>query len=364
MLPAQISPPLKAYIPPPPTAEDLDFADLAVIDLSKASTLEGQAELVQQTRKALSEVGFFYVVNHGYSPSQTARIFDIANLAFDQVSDEEKKEYARKDQAVYQGYKLRKEWVIDAGVRDEIEHYSIHRNVVAQEHPAVLRPFIPELAAFTRQNHYQVLHPILRLLAKGLELPEDTFTKMHGFDAPGYSSMRFQKYHPRADADEVLAKNVWLKGHTDIGTVTILYSQPIGGLQILSPDNKWRWIKHVDNALVVNVGNGIEFLSGGYYRATKHRVVQPPADQQNIPRLGVFYFSMANDDVKLSPLVQSPLLQREGIKKYFTDGEAPTMEEWRRERTSRYGTSQLKPSVTEEGVEEEIIHGTVIKHFN
>lgn len=36
----------------------------------------------------------------------------------------------------------------------------------------------------------------------------------------------------------------------DFGTVTILYSQPIGGLQILSPDNKWRWIKHIDNALV------------------------------------------------------------------------------------------------------------------
>lgn len=70
---------------------------------------------------------------------------------------------------------------------------------------------------------------------------------------------------------------------------------------------------------------------------------------------------MANDDVKLS---HSPLLQREGIKKYFEGGEAPTMEEWRRERTTRYGTSQLKPSATEEGVEEEIIHGTVIKHFN
>ncbi|KAF9487099.1 hypothetical protein BDN71DRAFT_737620 [Pleurotus eryngii] len=125
----------------------VDFADLAVIDLSKGSAPEGQAELVQQVRKALSEVGFFYVINHGYTPSETARIFDIASLTFDQISDEEKKENARKDQAVYRGYKLRKEWLIP---------------------------------------------------------------------------------------------------------VTILYSQPIGGLEILSEDNKWRWIKHIDNAIVRN----------------------------------------------------------------------------------------------------------------
>ena len=36
----------------------------------------------------------------------------------------------------------------------------------------------------------------------------------------------------------------------DFGTVTILWSQPVASLQILSPDGKWRYIKHIDNALV------------------------------------------------------------------------------------------------------------------
>ncbi len=94
------------------------------------------------------------------------------------------------------------------------------------------------------------------------------------------------------------------------------------------------------------------------------RVIQPPVDQRNIPRLGVFYFAMANDSVKLSPLDHSPLLQKEGIKKNFDTNMVPTMEEWRRERTSRYGRSELKPSATEERVEEESIRGTIIKHFN
>jgi isopenicillin N synthase-like dioxygenase len=36
----------------------------------------------------------------------------------------------------------------------------------------------------------------------------------------------------------------------DFGTVTVLWSQPVAGLQILSPDGKWRWIRHIDNAVV------------------------------------------------------------------------------------------------------------------
>ena len=36
----------------------------------------------------------------------------------------------------------------------------------------------------------------------------------------------------------------------DTGSVTILWSQPVSGLQILSPDGKWRWVRHIDNALV------------------------------------------------------------------------------------------------------------------
>jgi isopenicillin N synthase-like dioxygenase len=38
--------------------------------------------------------------------------------------------------------------------------------------------------------------------------------------------------------------------HADIGSITILWSQPIGGLQILAPDGKWKWVRHIDNGLV------------------------------------------------------------------------------------------------------------------
>ncbi|KAJ8462926.1 hypothetical protein ONZ45_g17764 [Pleurotus djamor] len=214
MLPALTSPAVPRHIPPPPTKENLDFADLTVIDLSKAATPKGRAELALQAREALVNVGFFYVINHGYTVEQTARIFDIADVPFTQVSPEEKIAYLRKDKAVYKGYKLRQEWMISGGVPDEFEHYSFNYKVYEQPHPPALRPFLPEVAAFARHNHFNVVHPILRILALGLELPEETFVKMHDWDGPGESAARFIKYHPRAENDEALAKHVWLNGHT------------------------------------------------------------------------------------------------------------------------------------------------------
>ncbi|KAG6840234.1 hypothetical protein C0991_008018 [Blastosporella zonata] len=149
----------------------------------------------------------------------------------------------------------------------------------------------------------------------------------------------------------------------DIGSVTILWSQPVSGLQVLSLDGKWQWVRHIENALVVNAGDGLEFLCGKYYPATRHRVVQPPADQRGIPRLGVFYFSMPDDDVKLIPFEDSPVLQRVGITRLCEPEDAPTMEEWRQARTASYGRAELKPSA-EKGVEEEVIGSVVVKHYN
>lgn len=82
------------------------------------------------------------------------------------------------------------------------------------------------------------------------------------------------------------------------------------------------------------------------------------------PRVGVFYFSLANDDVKLVPHAESPVLKRVGIERLCNDEDAPTMEEWRKNRTAAYGSSSLIPSLQEKGVEEEIISGVVVKHYN
>ncbi|KAH7881900.1 hypothetical protein F5I97DRAFT_1914382 [Phlebopus sp. FC_14] len=366
-MPSLTLPECPRYAAPPVTQEDLDFADLAIVDLAKAQTLEGRAELAPQLRDAFRTNGFIYAINHGYTQAQRDRVFDIANITFDAISSEEKKLYTSDIEKTgrFAGYKVRQYWKVDTEnqVLDQIEHYALNRIVNTHPHPQALRPFLPELDAFARHCHFNILHPILRLVALSLELPEEALVEKHNFERPGEASVRFMKYYRRSREEEEKSKNVWLKGHTDIGSLTILWSQPVGGLQILSPDGKWRWVRHIDNALVINTGDMMDFLTGGFYKPTIHRVVQPPEDQSSYDRLGAFYFAMPDGDVRLSPLSDSPVLQKVGIERRFLDEDAPLCEVWRKGRTTSYGRSDLKKGA-EKNVEEEVIEGIVVKHYN
>ena len=103
-------------------------------------------------------------------------------------------------------------------------------------------------------------------------------------------------------------------------------------------------------------------LSGGFYKGTIHRVVQPPVDQRGYTRLGAFYFGMTDDTVRLVPLAESPVLQRVGVQRRCKDEDAPTMEEWRKARTRAYGRTQLEKAGG--GVEQEVLSGVVVRHYS
>ncbi|KZT29993.1 Clavaminate synthase-like protein [Neolentinus lepideus HHB14362 ss-1] len=365
-MPSLILPHVEPYIPAPLPTEQLDYADLPIIDLSKAATAEGRAELAIVARDAMRTQGFLCAINHGYTPTQTKRMFDIANMAFDGVSKEEKQAYVGDIEGTgsYLGYKLRNYWHIDNGVHDQIEHFSINQDVYRQPLPPTLRPFLPEIEDFAKHCHVNVVHTVLRLLALGLEMPEDALISLLRYNAPGESNARFIKYYPRSEEEEAKTNNVWLKGHTDIGGISVLWSQPVAALQILSPEGRWKWVKHIDNGLILNIGDSLEFLAGGFYKATIHRVVQPPPSQRGYARVGLFYFAMVEEDVVLAPLErESAVVQKEIAKSdRFEGGRAPTMGMYRRARTSTYGKVDLKKG--EDGVDTQVVHGVVVKHYN
>ncbi|KAG2097282.1 uncharacterized protein F5147DRAFT_656414 [Suillus discolor] len=223
------------------------------------------------------------------------RIFDIAGVPFDDVSPEEK---------IYTA-SIEKKVNSDNENFDQIENYAVNLDVTRRPHPIALRLFLLELDDFVRHNHFNILHPILR----------------------------------RSNEEEEKLQSVWLKGHTDTGGITILWSQPIGGLQIKAPD-------------------------GTYYKHTIHRVIQPPSDQRAYDRLGVYYFSMPDNDVRLLPCFESPVLKRVRIERKFLDEDAPLSKTWRKRRMKAYGRrTDLKKGV-EFDVEEEVIEGIVVKHYN
>ena len=113
---------------------------------------------------------------------------------------------------------------------------------------------------------------------------------------------------------------------------------------------------------IVNAGDAMEMFSGGFYKATIHRVVQPPPDQRGHTRLGLFYFAYADADARLMPRTDSPVLQRVGITRKCRDGDAPTMRTYGAMRASMYGNSEVERK--EDGVDEQVVGGVVVKHYN
>ena len=66
------------------------------------------------------------------------------------------------------------------------------------------------------------------------------------------------------------------------------------------------------------------------------------------------------DDVRIAPLLESPVVQREGITKSIT-GDPPRQETWRKNRAASYGVSQLQRA--EDGTEYEIVNGVRVTHY-
>lgn len=149
-----------------------------------------------------------------------------------------------------------------------------------------------------------------------LEVDSETLVQRHRYEEKGLEYLRYMKYHPRSAEEDVKTGNIWAKGHTDYNTLTFLFHQPVAGLQVLqNPDDNtsWRYVKSEPGAIIVNIADALEYLSGGFLKSTVHRVVRPPADQAEKPRLSLIYFARPEAAVRMEPL-PSPLLQRLGIQ--------------------------------------------------
>jgi len=62
-------------------------------------------------------------------------------------------------------------------------------------------------------------------------------------------------------------KRVRMHGHTDYGTTTLLFSVPTAALHIWCKDKFWRPVKCNSGAVVVNIGEALEIVSGGHFQS-------------------------------------------------------------------------------------------------
>ncbi|KAE8150219.1 hypothetical protein BDV25DRAFT_154822 [Aspergillus avenaceus] len=328
--------PLEKYTHHPESKEDLKYADLVTIDLSEFDRPGGKEKLAAQLKTAVHEVGFFYVTNFGLTQGQIDEQFAIAREFFKLPEAERLSFRAPLEEGIYNGYRPLGSIEILPGLRDNIEFYNIMKFLPQYDrtHPDVIRQYWNEIEKFHRHCHEHIAYKLFRLLAIVLELPEDELENGHRYEANCDSGLRYMMYRARSPEENEKFKNLYSRGHTDNGTITFVFQQPVSALQVKKHnESDWEWLRIQPGTLSVNVADIMTMLSNGWLKSGVHRVIVPPEDQRHLERLGLLYFVRPSDRLKLKS-VNSPLLRREGYHKDTTDLDIPATE-WTRERIKK-----------------------------
>jgi isopenicillin N synthase-like dioxygenase len=144
----------------------------------------------------------------------------------------------------------------DARVRAELPLHgaNLFPEDVPELKPAVLR-FMDEAT--------EAAHAIMKGVALSLGLDAQYFRRT--YTAQPTLLFRVFEYPAGEDAS-------WGVGeHTDYGLLTLLAQDAHGGLQVRTPQG-WIEAPPVPGALVCNIGDMLDRLTGGLYKSTPHRV--------------------------------------------------------------------------------------------
>ena len=177
---------------------------------------------------------------------------------------------------------------IEDGRPDRCEIYSLPiDNLLAPETPNSNPPPFEDHRSIliSCAKHMQsITSTILTHLSTHLSLPPETFSSMHASSKPSSSNLRFLHMPPQPAS----AAQTSLMGHTDNGTVTVLFNI-VGGLQVLDETNSWRYVRPEPGHAIVNIGDSMVQWTGGLLRSKWHRVVPPPGMQSEVSRFSMAY---------------------------------------------------------------------------
>ena len=110
--------------------------------------------------------------------------------------------------------------------------------------------------------------------------------------------LRILHYPPITGDEEVGA--IRAAAHADINLLTVLPSASEPGLQLLSSDGTWVDVPYDPEYIIVNIGDMLQECTGGYYRSTMHRVINPAGADMSKSRMSIPMFLHPRDDVRLS----------------------------------------------------------------
>ncbi|EFY98781.2 non-heme dioxygenase and 2OG-Fe(II) oxygenase superfamily protein [Metarhizium robertsii] len=143
----------------------------------------------------------------------------------------------------------------------------------------------------------QKLHvEVMRAIALGMDLQQDFFDR---FVHVGDNTLRLLHYPSvKADVFRVNPGQVRAGEHSDYGSITLLFQDSRGGLQVKSPTGYFVDATPIPGTIVVNAGDLLARWSNDTIKSTIHRVVEPPRkeDSSYPPRYSIAYFCNPNTE--------------------------------------------------------------------
>ncbi len=240
--------------------------------------------LRQRLREVAHEVGFFYLTGHGVPEALTRRVLTVARRLF-ALPQADKDAVAMVRSPHFRGY-TRLGGELTGGHVDWREQIDVgpERNPVGgpgkpdylwlqgpNQWPSGL-PELPGIIAEWDAALAAVARSLLRHWAASLGSPSDTFDAAFA----GAPATLIKIVHYPATASHFQG----VGAHRDAGVLTLLLAESGSrGLQVRpgsyggSPGNGgWIDVPVRDGAFIVNIGELLELATGGYLRATEHRV--------------------------------------------------------------------------------------------
>ena len=283
--------------------ESLPILDLSTLDDGPDAAEEFRAALLAATH----DVGFFYLTGTGISPELEARLHQAA-LDFFALPEEDKLAIENVNSPHFRGYTRiggeRTQGKVDW--REQIDIGPEREVITGDEAPDYARligPNIwpeaqPELKEIVAEWHdllSGVARKLLRAWALALGADESYFDRHFGEPS---TLIKIVKYPGKSDP----TPQQGVGAHKDSGVLTLLWVEPgKGGLQV-ERDGEWVDAPAVPGAFVVNIGELLEYATGGYLTATNHRVISPKAPGY---RISVPFFFNPALDARL-PLIDLP----------------------------------------------------------
>ena len=174
-------------------------------------------------------------------------------------------------------------------------------------------PDLPEGFETVISAYYRDAMAVARVLLRGLANAlgqDDGYFDQH-FDRP-MALLRGNYYPERPDwAGE---KDFGIAAHTDYGCLTLLGTDGVAGLEVLSGDDTWVPVSAKPGTFVINFGEMLEFWTEGQVKATLHRVKGTSETRISVP-----LFFNPNYETNVAPKGSDPIIAGEHLGKRFAE---------------------------------------------